>query len=295
MAILHKRGAGLFLALLVPAVGLDAPVAWAQADLQELGATQDEILRYNSRSVQGGSITFCINTESVTADFDREVARAVTQALLLDYKLYEVTTLPPTPPYDFRLMLDDADIFRLLLNNCDAIVGFSLLADYPGWMRPSPPYLSTSTVVAVRAGQYRELADIPKTMRLGTRSFSIADNYLRTYASTLPEDSRWRRNAYSSNEILVDRLVDGTVEAALVWEPALLAYAADHPDAPAIDILPSPPFTIPPTQLVFALRPQDDFVNVALSQAIEALRADGVLDELAARYHLVAVEAEGPR
>lgn len=111
------------------------------------------------------------------------------------------------------------------------------------------------------------------------------------YTQVLPRESRWQRIAFTSNKDMIDGLIDGRVEAILVWEPALLAYQADHPDAPAIDVLPSLPFTVPPTDLVLAERPQDPFVNSYLSQAIAELRRTGEIDRLAAAHGLIAPPA----
>lgn len=156
MTAQHRlSGTRLFLALLALATALGPRPAFAQSadqQLEDLGASQDEIIRYRSLRTTGDRITFCVNAESITADFDRDLARALTETLLLDYRVSEFTTVPPTPPYDYRLLVDDLVVFRLLLNRCDAILGFTLLTNYPLWMAPSPSYLSTRTVFAVRAG-----------------------------------------------------------------------------------------------------------------------------------------------
>ena len=53
--------------------------------------------------------------------------------------------------------------------------------------------------------------------------------------ASLPERSRWQRHAYYNNKVLIDRLLDGTVAAAFVWEPALYRAAGGKPETnPAI-------------------------------------------------------------
>lgn len=257
----------------------------AAQSLRELGVSDDEIR--NQRRATGNSITFCVNAGSLLAPFERDLAAEIAGVLLIDFDVFEVNTMPPTPPYDFRLYLDDVAIFRLLARSCDALMGYTLLSIYPDWLRPSPVYLTTPTVLAVRAGEYRALTDIPVAGGIGTRSGSLADNYLSAYLRTLPEDARWPRTFYSSNEQLIERLVDHTLDAILIWQPALLAYEAEAGNAGAFDVLPQIPFTIEPTQFVMALRPQEQFIELSLGQAIAELTADGTIERLAVEHGLV--------
>lgn len=199
--------------------------------------------------------------------------------------------MPPTPAYDFRLGLDDVTIFRLLANRCDAIMGYSLLSAFPNWITPSLPYLGTPTVLAVRSGEYAGLDDIPRARPIGTRSATLADNYLMAYMRTLPEASRWERVFYRDNGQLIERLLDRSVDAILIWEPAILAYEAAHPEA-RIDVITTIPFAIEPSQFVLALRPQEQFINLGLSDAIAALTADGTINRLAIAHGLLP--APGP-
>lgn len=256
----------------------------AAQDLRELGASDNEIR--NQRRVTGNSLTFCVNAGSVMADFDRDLAAALAGALLLEHQIVELTTEPPVPPYDFQLPLDDLAIFRLLARSCDAIVGFSLLSNYPDWLTPSPPYLTTPTILAVRGGSYASLNDVPRSKLVGTRSSSLADNYFGMYLRALPEGQRWERVFYLGNQQLIERLVDQSVDAILVWEPAILTFKRDNPNIP-IDLIDNLPFPIEPSQFALALRPQERFINLALSDAIHALQADGTIDRLAEEHGLI--------
>ncbi len=252
----------------------------AMAQQEGLSITPD-MLR-NMRRASGDSITFCVNANAMMASFERAVAGEIASALLLNHDFFEVNLR--TQPYDFRLPLEETEIFILLARHCDAILGFTLLAEWPGWMTPSPPYVTTRTVLALRPGEFTSMPDIPGQSPIGTRMMSMADGFLYSYTQTLPESQRWKRMVYPNNTFLLERLVDGTVVASLIWEPAVLAYKREQAEAAGIVILRDLPFPIAPTEFVLALRPAEDFLNASIAEAITSLRADGVFDRLAVEH-----------
>ena len=166
-------------------------------------------------------------------------------------------------------------------------MGFTLAQGYPEWMSLTRPYLVTRTVVATTTPSYRSLADIPVTRPLGTRILGGVDNQVSMYLQSQPERSRWRRNAYYNNKVLIDRLIDGTVAAAFVWEPALYRATDGKLEAAGLRIIPSP-FPLYETEIGIAVRSHDMFLSTALGQAIEALRADGTIDKLLVEHGLAA-------
>ncbi|MGD9739108.1 MAG: substrate-binding periplasmic protein [Bauldia sp.] len=280
----RRRKAAHTAAMLALVATLAALPVHAQ-NLRELGVSDDEIR--NQRRVTGNSITFCVNSGSLLAPFERELAAEIASALLLEYEIFEVVTEPPTAPYDFRLMLDDVSIFRLLARSCDAIMGYTLLTNYPDWIRPGPVYLTTEAVLVARSGEFGTFGELPPTSTIGTRTMSLSDNYLTAYLRTLPESRRPGRNTYLTNLQIMERLADRSVDAALVWAPALYAYEAAHDAAGAFEILPGVPFGAEPTQFVLAVRPQEQFIELSLSQAVQALTASGTIERLAIEHGLV--------
>lgn len=280
-----SAGRRLRLALLAGAkILLLASAALAQS-VYELGVSDDEIR--NQRRVTGDTLVFCVNAGSILAPFERDLAAALSETLLLEHEIFEVNTIPPTPPYDFRLMADEVFVFRLLARSCDALMGFTLLSDYPDWLAMSPPYLRTQSVLAVRSGEFTSLQAVPPLGAIGTRSFSLADNQLSSYIRTLPRDAQWQRIFYWDNRQLIESLKNHTVDAILIWEPALFAYDADVPDGLSMDVVPDLPFPIEATEFVLALRPQEQFVNLSLAEALTMLQRDGTIDRLAIAHGIV--------
>jgi len=244
------------------------------------------------RGGQGNKVALCVNGAAMMASFESALARELASALLLTAEVIEVKTWRPTEPLDYRLPLTLEEIYIQFAEQCDGFMGFTLAPGYPEWMTITRPYLTTRTVLVTTSPQYRKLADIPPTRPLGTRILGGVDNQLILYLQSLPEKSRWQRLSYYNNKLLIDRLLDGTVAAAFVWEPALYRATGGKPQAAGLHIIPSP-FELYETELGIALRSHDAFLSVTLGQAIDALRADGTIDRLLAEHGLAPPKSPG--
>jgi len=244
------------------------------------------------RGGQGSKVALCVNGAAMMASFEAALARELASALLLTAEVIEVKTWRPTEPLDYRLPLIFEEIYVLFAEQCDGFMGFTLAQGYPEWMTITRPYLTTRTILVTTSADYRKLADIPVNQPLGTRILGGVDNQVIMYLQSLPEKGRWRRLSYYNNKVLIDRLRDGTVAAAFVWEPALYRATGGKPEAAGLHIIPSP-FEPMQTDLGIALRSQDAFLSVTLGQAIDSLRADGTIDRLLAEHGLAAPKPPG--
>ena len=239
------------------------------------------------RGSQGNKVALCVNGAAMMASFDAALARELASALLLTAEVIEVKTWRPTEPLDYRLPLMLEEIYIQFAEQCDGFMGFTLAQGYPEWMTITRPYLTTRTVLVTTSADHRKLADIPATRPLGTRILGGVDNQLIMYLQSMPEKARWQRLGYYNNKILIDRLLDGTVAAAFVWEPALYRATGGKPEAAGLHIIPSP-FEPMQTELGIGLRSHDAFLSTTLGQAIDALRADGTIDRLLSEHGLAA-------
>ena len=274
----RRLAAVIVLAAIVGAVSVST---WAQE------IPSRDLFQERGRGGQGNKITFCVNGAAMMAPFDMALARELGSMLLLTAEVIDIKIWRPTEPLDYRLPLTLEDIYIEFAERCDGIMGFTLAQGYPEWMTLTRPYLVTRTVVATTTPSYRSLADIPVTRPLGTRILGGVDNQVSMYLQSQPERSRWRRNAYYNNKVLIDRLIDGTVAAAFVWEPALYRATDGKLEAAGLRIIPSP-FPLYETEIGIAVRSHDMFLSTALGQAIEALRADGTIDKLLVEHGLAA-------
>ena len=244
------------------------------------------------RGSQGNKVALCVNGAAMMASFDAALARELASALLLTAEVIEVKTWRPTEPLDYRLPLMLEEIYIQFAEQCDGFMGFTLAQGYPEWMTITRPYLTTRTVLVTTSPNYRKLADIPVNRPLGTRILGGVDSQVAMYLQSMPEKSRWQRLAYYNNKVLIDRLLDGTVAAAFVWEPALYRATGGKPEAAGLHIIPSP-FEPMQTELGIGLRSHDAFLSTTLGQAIDALRADGTIDRLLAQHGLAVPRPPG--
>jgi len=219
--------------------------------------------------------------------FETALAREIAGRLLVTANIIEVKTWHPTEPLDYRMPLAYNELYIEFAERCDGFMGFTLAQGYPSWLIVTRPYVSTRTVLAAASSDYRKLADVPVDRPLGTRMLGIVDNQLILYLQSLPEKSRWRRVPYFNNKLLLDRLLDRTVAAAFVWEPALYRATNGSPEAAGIHVIPTP-FELQPTELGIGLRSKDAFLSVTLGQAIDSLRADGTISRLLVENGLAA-------
>jgi len=232
------------------------------------------------RRLQGNSITFCVYEDSPTYAFDRAVAEELAMALLLEPNFFEVKPPP------FRLAQEDyvEELYVLLMDHCDAMVGFSLATDtYPDWLVLTRPYYWTPYVLAVTDPDYRQLSDIPRDKAIGTRLLTLSDVEFINFMSTLPKEQRWRRFPYVSDALLVQRLLDGTIAGALMWAPALYRETGGNPEALGIRVISTSPLRTIERPVGLAVRSSDAFLRAMLDEAIAALTQDGIIDELLER------------
>jgi polar amino acid transport system substrate-binding protein len=233
------------------------------------------------RHLQGSSMTFCVNSSALLADFEAALAEEIADALLLVPIVVRIDPPRPTPPLDYRLPLSEEELFVLMQERCDAFMGFALATSgYPSWMIITRPYVATETVLVAAKSAWRELSDIPINQPIGTRALSSADSHFLIYLQALPQGERWRRFAYPNNEVLLDRLRDGTIGAALVWEPALCASTGVDPGAAGIHVIERLPIELPRTEFGIALRSTDRYLESVLSQAIDYLVTEGRIAEM---------------
>ena len=267
---------GMFQFVSAIAFGLLLAVSYAQEPFVPREWLEDRLRR------QGDRLVFCIHKDGLTAQFDRSVASQLADVLLLEADFYEVVPpLRPTPPLDYRLPLTEDQLFLIMTDRCEAFMNFSLAAGtYPEWMMLTRSYYRSGFVLAVTESDYEELADIPFDQPIGSRMLTSADIRFATYLHSLAEGSRWQRFPYPDNQMLLERLVDGTVAAALIWEPALDAFVEANAEAEGIQIIGTDPFQPPEMEFGIALRARDSFLRTLLDEAIVAIIEDGAVEQL---------------
>lgn len=251
----------------------------ASAQVQQL-AVPRELYSEQLRQT-GNSVTFCYNTDGMLADFERALATEIANALLVEPRFYELeASVVYQPPLDHRLPLQTGQIFVVLAQHCDAIMGWSLSPSDPDFVMASRPYMVTDTVPVTINPEFTSFANVPPGTDVGTRGLSLADNALINYNAAQAEENRLRRVQYRNNRDLLEQVLGGAVEIGLVWAPALYFVTQGDPASYGLTIMEPPPFAIRPLETGIGTRSNDTYLNQILSDAIDALRADGTVERL---------------
>lgn len=248
---------------------------------------RDYIERY--RRMDGEMLRFCIHPKGITGDLDLAVAHAIGQTLLLEVEIYEVHPIIDIPGLA-GIPISEDELFVYLTNHCDAFLGFTLGAGvYDPWVTISRPYVQTRFIAVTTEDGPSRLSDLPPGGIVGTTMLTEGDAQVGAYVRSLPEERRWRRFPYPHAPLLIERLVDGTVEVGVAWEPAVW-FAADMLGAQVHEI-PSDPVSLPSRGVGMVLRSDQLFVRDAVDSAIAALLQDGTLQEI---YEQVGFPGQQP-
>lgn len=234
--------------------------------------------------LEGDRITFCLNPDALTASFDRALAQELAGVLLLEPRIHEVETWRPTPPLDYRLPLNQNQTFMLLADHCNAFINFSISPHTPEWMILTRPYYRSGFSFISTHPEVTSLQDLEPGERVGTRSQTAADISFATFIQSLDDGNRWSRAPYPDNALLLERLLDGTIRAAMIWDPALYVATDGDPESQGIRVISAGAYQPPATEFGLALRNQDAFLRTMLDEAIQYLIQDGTIESLLAQY-----------
>lgn len=256
-------------------------IGWTHAQPPGLPSDAYEGLR----RVQGDSVTFCIDSSPFTRPLERAILQAIADALLLEARFVDVEAV-----YSITAEALLEDLYVLLADHCDAYAGISYVSGgYADWMTMTRPYVRYRSVLVTNRSSVASLRDLGPDDTVGSLMTSTADTSLIALQQSLPTAERWRRLPYGDLRLMLERLTDGTLAAALVWEPALRSLVGADLEAAGMRVVdPSPLFGLQ-VDVAFALLRQNVFLRQAIDAAIEALLADGTLEALLAASEVPAV------
>lgn len=242
-----------------------------------------------TRRLGGDTLRFCASSASALTAFDEDVAREVAASLLLDFEWTVITYPFPSDPFEFQIWLAPEALFEALSNRCDVFTGYTMsTVGFPEWLTTTVSYLDTRYVLATPETGPHTLADLPADTRIGTRLGSSADAVFAAFLASQPEPV-WRRAPYPHHEALLGALAAGTIQAAIVWEPALSLAASAGSGPSTWHILPDAP-SLPTASFGMVTLRENAFLRDLLDNALAALEETGVLAGIA-RDHGVAPTA----
>lgn len=233
------------------------------------------------RRIDGEHLRLCVYDDGLSAQVDRQVAQAIGDVLLVNVSIVSVPAAIRVPGIEFVPITED-ELYIYLNNDCEGFMGITLAADvYPDWLTFTRPYVSTTFSVLTMDERVRRLGDLPPRQIIGTTMLSEADLRLISYNNALSEERRWRRFPYNFASLLYQRLVDGTVDAAIMWTPSWAWIQAQGEfSVDGVHIVEPAPLSLPTRDIGIILRSNETFIRSALDQAIEALDRFGMLEEL---------------
>lgn len=251
--------------------GLHSP-SWAQS-------TSPQLRQFNIPPLSVGQheMVFCINTASILAEFDRDVAEAVADILLVDPVFYDVEYRDQTWPLDYAIPITEPEFATVLLSSCQAFAGYPYPEQdgIPEWLTISRPYFSSSFVLMVRDPDIAPLEQLPPDAVIGSRLAAPETELLRLRIAG--SSVRWL--PFTNNESLLHALEDGGIDAALVWQPAVRSLETDLVEA-------GNPLPQVHQEFAFALPSNLTYLRTQLDVAIQSLQDSGTLDEILAGHGL---------
>lgn len=266
----HRLGTAIRAAGLALALGLVASSGSAQVT-----DNIDRSLLNTWRLNTGSIVRLCQFAGVPTAVFDRSVGEAVADRLLLDSE-YKVLG----SGYGIGGEYAGEDIYISLVNDCDILLGMGIGPNlYPQEIATTRPYIGFSYVGVTTDPQVNRLSDIASDRRLGARVASYGHTAVQRYIATLPQSRRWQLLPYGDIDLMVQRLVDGTLGAMIIYGPTLAEVMAEQPDL-SLTLFSLQPETSAQMDIGGIMLTTNTYLRVLIDEAIVSLVADGTIEAL---------------
>jgi ABC-type amino acid transport substrate-binding protein len=279
---------GIFVVKLARAVFVSLTFALSAAAMGQESTIAPELLNRNF-SVSGDAIRFCIGEDAYQRPLEEAIVQEIAGALLIDARVHHYPPLnfPIDNDYVIGPTLDE--IYVLLNNDCDAFMGMNFVPDLADWITYSRPLYTTDFVlVARRDSPATSLVDLGAGTTIGTRVLSVGDLRLGSFLRLQEKESRPARVPYNDNGTVMDRLISGDIDAALVWEPALSGILAGDQMA-ELKLLDLGGMNVPDVTFGVIFQSRNTFLRGLIDSAIEQLREGGIIDDLVAQYYAHSV------
>ncbi len=268
------KKAALAICVALSLVGSSSP-SWGQA----AGAVAPQLFE-NSRPLLGDVIRFCVDDFSAGGAFDRAVSHAIADSLLVK----PVFVPAPTGfPIDGLGYLDELQL--IMSKDCEVLAGISLApgsseSPFPEWATVTRPYAQTIFVMATTNADYKSLGDIPAGKTLGAAIGGLGLSAVVTYNQQRPVEQRLRYLPYGDPELMLKRLLDGTLSAMVIWQPQLNQITKGNPATLGLKIGSLAPLKPVITGVGNLVSSRDSFLRSSIDRAIGQLVSDGTIARL---------------
>jgi polar amino acid transport system substrate-binding protein len=249
-------------------------VVLAQAALAQAPELPLQWFPSRAPSVAGQAIPVCIDAREPGHEVDRAIALAVADALLLRVALVDVDrSIVVEAEFD--------DLYVDLVDRCTVYAGFKLYpATYPNWLTFTRPFYEARFVVLARPDGVARLNDLPAGAPIGVAQGTLGDLRFLTHNLARPVSERWRRIPLGTPLANLEALVEGRVDAVVVWEPWWWSLGRDDPAFAELRVVEAPVVSEPWIGVGGALTADRTFARSQFDLALAALTEDGTIAAL---------------
>ena len=250
-----------------------AAAAPASAQVSE---SVDSSLLENWRLSTGNIIRFCQYEAAPTFEFDRALAEAMAQRLLVGSEFEGLGA-----SYGIGGEYAAEDLFISLTNRGDVVMGMGLAANlYPVEFTATRSYVGFPYVLVVDDEDIEALREIPSDQRVGALVGSFGFRALVRYIATMPEDRQWQALPYGSTELMITRLLDDTIGGMVVYGPSFLQHRHQAPRQAELYVRPLPAEMAANVEIGAVMLSRNAYLRTLLDQAITDMVADGTIQQL---------------
>jgi polar amino acid transport system substrate-binding protein len=238
----------------------------------------------NSRPLQGDRIRYCVDDYSVGAAFDRSIAEAISEALLVKA---EFKPAPSGFPLDGTGYLDELQL--IMSNECEVLVGISLTpgmaeSPFPDWATVTRSYAQVPFVIAVTDPAYKTLGDIPGGKFMGGMIGSLGIGTAVAFNGQRPQEQRLRFLPYGDPQLMLKRLLDGSIAGMIIWQPQLNQITKGDLAGPGLKLASFAPMKPVLTGVGNLVSSRESYLRASIDQAIGQLVADGTIARLMKKH-----------
>jgi len=238
----------------------------------------------NSRPLQGDRIRFCVDDYSVGAAFDRSVAEAISEALLVKA---EFRPAPAGFPLDGTGYLDELQL--VMSNECEVLVGISLTpgmaeSPFPDWATVTRSYAQVPFVVVVTDAAYKSIGDIPGGKFMGGMIGSLGIGTAVSFNLQRPQEQRLRYLPYGDPNLMLKRVLDGSIAGMIIWQPQLNQITKGDLAGPGLKLATFAPMKPVLTGVGNLVSSRESYLRASIDQAIGQLVGDGTIAKLMKKH-----------
>jgi polar amino acid transport system substrate-binding protein len=168
-------------------------------------------------------------------------------------------------------------------------MGFKLIpGTYADWITLTRPYYHAKYTFVTADPDLLTLATLAPTRAIGPIMGTSAHIRLVSYVKALPAEARWPIYPMGTSELMLESLLNGTIDVGLIWAPTFWAKYPQDPAYAALHVIDSTP--LPATTLgVGALLLSDKvFLRTAFDMAVTSLIEDGTITDILDKFNFPA-------